>query len=361
MDAKLMIVDDSELNLMLLASLAESLPDCQAYTFADPCLALAACREMEPDLILVDYMMPEMNGHDFIRAVRTLPGYLDIPIIMVTTENEKQVRNRALELGATEFVAKPIDITECRIRMRNLLALRQAQSLLKDRARHLEHEVQHATSALLERENELISRLSCAAEFRDPETGGHINRMAHYSRLIAAQLGLSLEFQDLLLKAAPMHDIGKIGIPDQILLKPGKLTDEEMQIMRRHPEIGATILAGSSAPLIQLGEEIACSHHEKFDGSGYPLGLRGTAIPLSGRIVAVADVFDALSSERPYKKPWSMEQARQFLQEQSGHHFCPDCVAAFMHGWEQVLQIRQQFLDEEQPVTGHSYRAVTAI
>lgn len=346
MNAKVVIVDDSELNLMLMSSLAESLPACQAYTYADPCQALAACREMEPDLIMVDYMMPEMNGHDFIRAIRVLPGFQDIPIVMVTTENEKQVRNRALELGATEFLAKPIDITECRIRMRNLLALRQAQSLLKDRARLLEHEVNLATGAVLEREHELISRLSCAAEFRDPETGGHINRMAHYSRLIAEQLGLEKSFQDLLLKAAPMHDIGKIGIPDHILLKPGKLDEEQMAIMRRHAEIGATILSGSTAAVIQLGEEIARTHHEKFDGSGYPAGLQALAIPLSGRIVAVADVFDALSSARPYKKPWSLADARQFLIDQSGRHFCPECVAAFLRAWEQVLQIRNQFIDE---------------
>lgn len=346
MTTNILIVDDSALNLVLLTSLAESLPDSTVSAFEDPVLALAACRDREHDLILVDYMMPEINGHDFIELVRKLPGYQDIPIIMVTTEDEKDVRTRALQLGATEFLAKPIDVTECRIRMRNLLNLRHAQVLLKDKAKLLEYEVEQATGALIDREHELIARLSRAAEFRDPETGGHINRMAHYSRLIAEQLGLDKHFQELLLEAAPMHDIGKIGIPDHILLKPGKLTVEELTIMRRHPVIGASILAGSNAPVIKLGEEIALTHHEKFDGSGYPNGLRGEDIPWSGRIVAVADVFDALSTERPYKHAWPMEDAKAFLLQNAGTHFCPDCVRAFVSAWDQVLAIHLRFNDE---------------
>ncbi|WP_339939433.1 HD domain-containing phosphohydrolase [Undibacterium luofuense] len=351
MNTNILIVDDSELNLMLMTSLASSIPDAVTHAFDDPLAALQACAEFTPDLILVDYMMPDMNGHEFIRIVRSLPDCHDVPIIMVTTENEKQVRSHALELGATEFLAKPIDVTECRIRMRNLLALRRAQSMLKDRAKHLEFEVAQATNALLERENELISRLSCAAEFRDPETGGHINRMAHYSRLIAEKLGMDKAYQDLMLKAAPMHDIGKIGIPDYILLKPGKLTPEEMDNMRSHPLIGSEILEGSDAPVIRLGEEIARTHHEKYDGSGYPNGLKGEEIPLSGRIVAVADVFDALSSARPYKPAWPMEEARAFLVKNAGSHFCPDCVEAFISAWDQVVEIRYRFDDEQNDIT----------
>jgi response regulator RpfG family c-di-GMP phosphodiesterase len=191
----------------------------------------------------------------------------------------------------------------------------------------------------------LVLRLSKAAEFRDPETGAHINRMALYSELIASKLELSLEFQKNLLEATPMHDVGKLATPDHILLKPGRLTDDEMTVMRRHAEIGAQILTGSSSTLLQLAEEIAGSHHEKFDGSGYPKGLVGDEIPLSGRIVAVADVFDALTSERPYKKAWPIEDAKKFLQENVGSHFCPVCANAFLNAWDEVLEIKSRFPD----------------
>ncbi len=340
-----LIVDDNAVNLLLLATLTESVSGSPAISFDDPLKACEWCQSNTPDLILVDYMMPGLNGHDFIRNVRKLPHCMDVPIVMVTTENEKAVRHEALSLGATEFLAKPVDIPECRSRIRNLLALRHSQNLIKDRAKLLEHEVQLATTAIIERERELIVRLSKAAEFRDPETGAHVQRMAHYSRIIAKKMGLSAEFQQLLLDAAPMHDVGKLGIPDHILLKPGRLDDDELRIMRRHAEIGSVILAGSSAPLIQLGEEIARTHHEKYDGTGYPNNLAGENIPLSGRIVAVADVFDALTSVRPYKKAWSDEDARKFLQDNASSHFCPICVAAFIDAWDEVLEVKASLQD----------------
>ncbi len=264
----------------------------------------------------------------------------EVPIIMVTTENEPAVRHAALTAGATDFLAKPVDSSELRLRVRNLLALRQAQTLLADRAKLLEHEVAAATAGILARERELVQRLARAAEFRDPETGAHILRMARYSELIARKLGLPAAFQSLLLEAAPMHDVGKLATPDAILLKPGRLDPDEMAIMRRHAEIGAHILSGSESPLIQLAEQIAGAHHEKFDGSGYPRGLAGDAIPLSARIVAVADVFDALTSARPYKRAWTLEAARAFLAEHTGSHFCPVCSAAFLDSWDEVLAIR---------------------
>ncbi|WP_245937076.1 HD domain-containing phosphohydrolase [Undibacterium pigrum] len=340
-----LIVDDNAVNLLLLATLTESVSGVPAVSFDDPVTAAEWCQSNTPDLILVDYMMPGLDGHDFIRIVRKLPHCVDVPIVMVTTENEKTVRHEALSLGATEFLAKPVDVPECRSRIRNLLALRHSQNLIKDKAKLLEHEVRQATAAIIDRERELIVRLSKAAEFRDPETGAHVQRMAHYSRIIAKKLNLSVEFQQLLLDAAPMHDVGKMGIPDHILLKPGRLNEEEMIIMRRHAEIGAVILAGSSAPLIQLGEEIARTHHEKYDGTGYPNKLVGESIPLSGRIVAVADVFDALTSERPYKKAWSDESAQQFLQDNAGSHFCPVCVAAFIESWDEVMEVKAKLLD----------------
>ena len=341
----ILIIDDNKTNLLLLSSLTESAVDRPTVMFDDPVMALYWCENNVPDLVLVDYRMPHLSGNDFIRLFRQIDGLEDVPIIMVTTENEREIRREALSLGATDFLAKPVDTSEFRLRVRNLLALRQSQTLLADRAKLLQHEVEKVTAAVLQRERELVLRLSKAAEFRDPETGAHINRMAHYSKLIANKLGLAETFQKELLEAAPMHDVGKLATPDCILLKPGRLDEDEMTIMRRHAEIGAQILAGSNSSLIQLAEEIAGAHHEKFDGSGYPRGLIGEAIPLSGRIVAVADVFDALTSARPYKKAWSMTDARQFLIDQTGIHFCPQCVNAFLDSWDEALLIKASFPD----------------
>jgi response regulator RpfG family c-di-GMP phosphodiesterase len=342
----ILIVDDNRTNLILQAALAEAASTLPVVCMDDPIEALYWCESNTPDLVLVDYRMPHVSGTEFIALFRAIPGQAEIPIIMITTENQHSVREQALSLGATEFLARPVDSVEFRLRVRNLLALRQAQVLLADRAKLLQHEVRLATEAVLGRERELIMRLARAAEFRDPETGAHIVRMARYAALIARQLALSVQFQTMLLEAAPMHDVGKLATPDHILLKPGRLDPEEMAIMRRHAEHGADILAGSSSPLIQMAEQIARAHHEKFDGSGYPSGLRGEAIPLAARIVAVADVFDALTSQRPYKQPWSVDDARTFMLEQRGKHFCPRCVDAFFFCWDEVLTIRDDLPDQ---------------
>jgi putative two-component system response regulator len=229
--------------------------------------------------------------------------------------------------------------------------LRHSQKQLAGRAEWLAEEVRKATADILAREREIVFRLSKAAECRDPETGAHILRMAHYSRHIAKHLGLSEADQELILEAAPMHDIGKVGIADHILLKPGKLDPEEFAIMQQHATLGYEILKNSESKVLQAGAQIALSHHEKFDGSGYPAGLAGEAIPLFGRIVAVADVFDALTSERPYKKAWELERAVAFLRENAGQHFDPACVEAFFAEWGEVLQIRSRFQDEEITIT----------
>lgn len=342
---KVLIVDDNATNLFLLSALTRAADGVEAVAFENPLEAIGWCETNQPDLVLVDYMMPFIDGHQFISRLRTFPSCADIPIVMVTTENEKHVRKDALALGATEFLSKPVDASEFRLRIKNLLALRQAQTLLQDQAKLLQHEVDRATRSLLQREQELVLRLAKAAEFRDPETGAHILRMAHYSALIARTLGLPEHTEKAIFEAAPMHDIGKLGTPDYILLKQGRLDATEMEIMKRHAGIGEQILAGSDAPLIQLAAEIAGAHHEKFDGSGYPRGLAGTAIPLAGRIVAVADVFDALTSERPYKHAWPLEEARDFIAGQSGSHFCPECAAAFLQAWPEIVQIRERFPD----------------
>lgn len=345
------IVDDNDTNLMLFKQLALKVKgDIRVETYADPIEALATCHAVIPDMIVVDYMMPGLDGHQYVEAVRKIPGTRDVPIVMVTAAADRSVRQKALELGVSDFLAKPVDPSEVRVRFANLLALRRSHLQLRDRNRWLAEEIRKATGTVIEREQELVLRLSKAAEFRDPETGAHIVRMARYSELIARRMGLPADLCDLLLRAAPMHDLGKLGIPDGILLKPGRLTEDEFTVMSRHPEIGYEILADSNSLLIRLGAEIALSHHEKFDGTGYPHQLAGESIPLMGRIVAVADVFDALTSERPYKAAWPVEKARQLLIDSSGSHFDPACVKAFLDEWKQVIAIRESLADAPIPV-----------
>lgn len=346
----ILIIDDSEINLTLLKHLVIKLGECDPVLFDSPIKALGWCRENIPDLVIVDYMMPDMDGLEFIEAFRALHSRDEIPVLMITANDQREVRYKALMGGANDFLAKPIDRSEFSARMKNMLALRNGQKFLADRALHLSSLVEEQLVLIRQREQELIFRLSRAAEFRDPETGAHIQRMAHYSRLIAEKLGLSPATQKIILEAAPMHDVGKIGIPDYILLKPGKLTDEEFALMKNHAQLGYELLQGSTSEILRAGAEIARSHHEKFDGTGYPQGLVGENIPLYGRIVAVADVFDALTSERPYKKAWSMEEARDVLIEGRGKHFDPACVDAFMSALDQVLEIKNQFKDEESPI-----------
>ena len=345
---RIVIVDDVETNLVLLRHFIAQLGEpYEVLSFTDPELALAGCRQKTPDLLIVDYMMPKLNGIDLIRQLRATPGRADVPVLMVTANDETEVRRNALEAGANDFLTKPLDKVEFRARMRNMLALRASQRRLEDRASWLAEEVLKATEEIGRREHETIVRLSRAAEFRDPETGDHIQRMAHYSWMIAVRMGLPLDQQQLILDAAPMHDVGKVGIPDNILLKPGKLTDEEFTVMKQHPVIGHSILAGSSSPLLQMAADIALSHHEKFDGSGYPLGKKGADIPIVGRIVAVADVFDALTSARPYKPAWEMGRALDFMREQRGRHFDPDCVDIFMGQLDEVNSVRARFAADD--------------
>ena len=341
---KIVIIDDVEANLLLLQHFIAQLGGGhEVVKFTDPQLALRHCQQQVPDLVVVDYMMPQLSGVGFIQAFRALDGRKDVPLLMVTANDEIQVRYDALEAGANDFLIKPLDKVEFRARARNMLALRASQRRLEDRASWLAEEVLKATEEVVRRERETILRLSRAAEFRDPETGDHIQRMAHYSWMIAVRLSLPLDQQQLLLEAAPMHDVGKVGIPDNILLKPGKLDPEEFEVMKQHPVIGHQILSDSGSPLLEMAAQIALTYHEKFDGSGYPLGLKGHAIPQVGRIVAVADVFDALTSVRPYKPAWEMDRAVHFLKEQSGTHFDPDCVDAFLGQIDEVRVVRERF------------------
>ena len=342
---QIVIVDDNIVNLKLMEGLVKRTGDYHPRIFQDSAAGLDWCLANIPDLVIVDYMMPPPDGIEFIRRFRELPVNADIPVLMITADHERETRFQARETGANDFLNKPIDNAEFRARLKNMLALRRSQRSLQDRAAWLAEKVGDATREILDREQEMVMRLSRAAEFRDPETGAHIQRMSLYSRLIAEQMGLSAAERDLVFKAAPMHDVGKIAIPDNILLKPGRLDDEELAIMRTHARKGFEILQGSKSALLDVAAVIALSHHEKWDGSGYPEGLAGNAIPLHGRIVAVADVFDALTTERPYKKAWEIETALAFLSENAGVHFDPNCIAAFLARIADVLDIRETYQD----------------
>jgi putative two-component system response regulator len=338
-----LIVDDTEINLILFGALVKKLDDCMGHTFADPRQGLIWAKDNSVDLVIVDYMMPEVDGLEFIRLFREIPGCEVVPVLMITANDQKQIRYRALDSGADDFLTKPVDKVEFLARAKNMLHLSNARKQLNDRAAWLAEEVRKATAEIVARERETVVRLCKAAEYRDPETGAHILRMAHFSKLIAAGMGLSVDDQELLLQAAPMHDLGKVGIADKILLKPGRLDPEEFDIMKQHAMFGYELLKGSSSKVLQAGAEIARSHHEKFDGSGYPEGLKGEAIPIFSRIVAVADVFDALTSERPYKKSWTLEASLDLIVSGSGTHFDPDCVTAFLKVWDEVLTIRSLY------------------
>jgi len=342
---KVLIIDDTEVNLILFAALVKKLDNCEGYTFAQARAALEWAQEHVPDLVIVDYMMPDVDGLEFIRLLREIPGRDAVPVIMITANDQRQLRYRALDLGANDFLTKPVDKVEFLARTRNMLVVSEARKQLADRAVWLAQEVHKATTEILARERETVIRLCRAAEFRDPETGAHILRMAHYSRFIARELSLSNDEQELLLEAAPLHDIGKVGIADKILLKPGKLDTDEFDLMKNHAMFGYDLLQGSSSQVLQAGAAIALGHHEKFDGTGYPSGLKEKDIPIFSRIVAVADVFDALTSERPYKKAWSVEAAADYLRQGSGSHFDPDCVNAFFRAWDDAMEIRERLQD----------------
>ncbi len=345
---RILIVDDRSTARNLLEGLARTLePGIVVESFADPLEALEHMQGVTPDLIITDYRMPGMDGIEFTRRVRAERRLHDVPLVIVTVVEDRQIRYQALESGATDFLTRPIDPQECRARCINLLTLRRSQKMLSDRAQWLEDQVLQATREVRAREHETLLKLAKAGEYRDQDTGNHIIRMARYARLIAEELHLTAMECDEIEAAAPMHDIGKIGIPDQILLKPGRHTPEETEIMRRHPAIGHEILAGSPSRYLQMGAVIALGHHEKFDGSGYPQGLAGTHIPLPARIVAVADVFDALTSVRPYKQAWSFQQALDYVKTSSGSHFDPDCVRAFEMRLDAVAQIMRELGDPQ--------------
>lgn len=326
-----LLVEDNHTNLEMMRLLVAQMPNCAVLAFSSPTQVRDRMGEIGFDLAIIDYQMPDLNGVELVRLLRDDPRHANKPTIMVTADLNQAVRREAIEAGVVDFLNKPVEPYEFRLRVRNLLRLADAMNKLDDRARQLHDEVMRATGELRAREEEIVLRLSMTADFKDRETAAHTLRVARYAGIIADELGLDQQTRRDIELAAPMHDIGKVGIRDEVLLKPGRLNEAEVQHMRTHTLIGAQILSGSKSALLKLASDVALGHHERWDGTGYPSGLAQATIPLAARIVAVADVFDALTTERPYKSAWSIDRALAHLTMEAGRQFDPACVIAFLN------------------------------
>ena len=348
---KILVVDDEERNLRLMKAMLIPL-GYEVVLARDGLEALDRVRKIPPDVILLDIMMPKMDGFELARQLKEDEGTKIIPIVMVTALKEVEDRVKALEVGADDFLTKPIDKTELQARVSSLLKVKAYNDHMLNHQKELEAEVAKRTEQLQQAFEKIkvasldtIYRLSRAAEYKDENTGAHIQRMSRYSAAVARQIGLDDSTVEAILYAAPMHDVGKIGIPDLVLIKPGRLDPNEWEIMKQHSILGVQILEGSDAESIKLAEVIAHTHHEKWDGSGYPEGLKGSEIPIAGRITAIADVFDALTSKRPYKEAFPLEKAFIIIKEGQGSHFDPLVVDAFFAVENEIMSIKEKYKD----------------
>ena len=321
---RLLLVDDEPTNLQVLRHILQA--DYRLLFATDGERALQVAREQRPDLVLLDIMMPNMDGYAVCCALKADAATASIPVIFITALNDSQDETAGFDVGGVDYLTKPVSPPVVRARVRTHLSLVRMDELRETRL-------------------QIVQRLGRAAEYKDNETGMHVIRMSHFSQLLALAAGCSPAWAEDLLNAAPMHDVGKIGIPDAVLRKPGPLDADEWATMRRHPEIGAEIIGEHPSGVLQLAREIALAHHEKWDGSGYPRGLAGEAIPLSARIVAIADVFDALTTRRPYKEPWPVQDALDHIAAQAGKHFDPALVALFAPLLPQLLEIRARWAE----------------
>ena len=342
-----LLVDDTPFNIDVLRGVLSQAYTLKVATNGEKALALANSHP-QPELVLLDVMMPGMDGYEVCRRLKLADNTRNIPVVFVTSMSEVEDERKGFESGGVDYITKPVSPPLVQARVATHLRLYAHE-------RHLTELVQARTRELEATRLEIIRRLGRAAEFKDDETGQHVIRMSHYTRILAEAAGMSAIDVDMLFNAAPMHDIGKIGIPEAILLKPGKLDDEEWKTMRKHPAIGAGIIGRHAHPLLNTARIVALTHHEKWNGSGYPRGLAGEQIPLEGRIVAIADVFDALTSERPYKKAWPVEDATALLQRDAGSHFDPRLVQLFMERLPEVLRVRALYTDQPQAVTLAAY------
>ncbi|WP_029893910.1 HD domain-containing phosphohydrolase [Desulfohalovibrio reitneri] len=355
--ARVLVVDDDLLNRKVLEGMLTGLGH-EVVTAASGTECFEKLDE-SVDLVCLDVMMPGLDGFACTRAIREDPHHGDLPVLIMTTLSSREDRLKAVEAGANDFISKPIDLMEVRVRTESLLRMKRSRDEVRRYQEQLEDMVQVRTEALqlavenlkeqqrhtLSAHQEAIHCLCSAAEFKDTETAHHIVRIGHMCGVLAEAMGLPADEAETLRHAAPMHDVGKIGVPDAILLKPGPLSPEEWDVMRDHARIGAKILSGATSSLLETGSLVALTHHEKWDGSGYPQGLAGENIPMCGRITALADVFDALTSARPYKEPFSVEKALDIMAEGRGSHFDPTLYDVFTANIDQILRIKDDFRD----------------
>ena len=329
-DQSVLIVDDKLENTILLKGVLENEGFSNVHTLNDSRKFHNELEEKKADVILLDVNMPYVSGVEILEDWNKFEENIKIPIIVITAQTDQDLKLKCLELGAMDFVTKPFDIQEVLHRVKNNLVTWTLQKQIKNQNEILEQKVKIRTKELQESHQDIIYRLSRMSEYRDNDTGKHVARVGRYSHLLALGIGLDQETANRIMLAAPMHDVGKVGVPDNILLNPGKLSTEEFDLMKTHTTIGAQILSNAPTELITTAHNIALNHHEKWNGSGYPNGLSGNEITLEGRIVAIADVFDALTSKRPYKEAWPVEDAVDYIREEAGEHFDPELVEVFM-------------------------------
>lgn len=322
----ILVVDDEASNLQLLRHILQN--DYRLLFAKDGARALELAHQETPELVLLDVMMPGMTGYEVCRSLKANPATADIPVIFITALSDTYDEVVGFETGAVDYITKPVSPPIVRARVHTHLSLVRIEELKRTRLA-------------------IVQRLGVAAEYKDNETGLHVIRMSHYAHTLGLATGMNADQADDLLHAAPMHDVGKIGIPDRILCKPGPLDAEEWKIMQTHPIIGGNIIGQHPHGMLAMAYQIAMTHHEKWDGSGYPHGLSGTQIPLEGRIVAISDVFDALTSARPYKTAWPVEQAVQYLEQQRGCHFDPELVPLFLKNLPQILEMKARWAESE--------------
>jgi putative two-component system response regulator len=343
--ANILIVDDQSPNVTLLEKMLKHAGYKNVMGTTDSRQAVNLYVEHDVDLLLLDIRMPYMDGFDVMSKLQEIVSDDYLPILVLTAELAAETKAKALQNGAKDFLTKPFDQLEVLQRIHNILEVRLLHKHVIQQNHNLEAVVKKRTEELEESRFEIIQRLGRAAEYKDNETGNHILRMSKYCQLLAVASGFTEHEADMILNASPMHDVGKIGIPDYVLLKPGKLDPEEWEIMKTHVTIGADLLSGSVSPLMVMARNIALHHHEKWDGSGYPSGLKGKNITIEARICALCDVFDALTSVRPYKKAWPVEDAMAYIKEQKGKHFDPDLVDLFETILADVIDFRDRHTD----------------
>ncbi|MBU4333715.1 MAG: response regulator [Candidatus Omnitrophica bacterium] len=346
LNSKILIVDDETLSIKLLQNILEKAGYENIFSTTDPREVLRLYKDIKPDLVVLDLNMPYLTGFEVMDQLKKLKDQSYLPILVISSMEALKDRFRALESGGKDFLNKPYDRREVLLRIHNIIEVRLLHQESLTQRKTLDRKVKQRTRELYNTQLDVINRLSRAVDCKDSETGMHINRMSLYSATLATKIGLSKEKCQLILNASPLHDIGKIGIPDSILLKPGKLDMDEWITMQTHTTLGAELLSGGTSKLLKLAREIALYHHEKWDGNGYPTKIKGTKIPLVARICGLCDVFDALTTRRPYKEPWSVEAAITEIQKCSGTHFDPKLVLYFIKCLPQILKIKEKYVDQ---------------